>query len=162
MWRPLRSSESFCASIAEVMPPPMMQTSVSWVGIVGRSPSTAERLAGPTPLFELRRGLAGAPRAKAEATRRREEMEESVVIRSSQRLRPACRDRDRPAHLALNQGAVAVVVRLAAAEIERHQIDDDVLARRPRRKRPDAGGGEHLVQHRAAGSAVEAAPAASG
>src|SRR5262245_19270359 len=94
-----RSSESLCASSADVMPPPMMQMSDSWT---------------------IRRSA------------------EAFALRTVERLGFLRRDLDRPAHLALDQRAVAVVVRLAAPEMERHQIGDHVLTDRPRRQRSDA------------------------
>ena len=42
------------------------------------------------------------------------------------------RDRDRPAHLAVDHRAVADVVRFAAPEVERHQVGHDVLTVRSR------------------------------
>src|SRR5918912_2782714 len=74
------------------------------------------------------------------------------------RFGPARRELDRPADLALDHRAVAVVVRLAAAEIERDQIGDDVLSERPRRQIAHAGLRDRVVEDRATGLDVERAP----
>src|SRR6185437_16017046 len=99
------SVDSFWASIADVMPPPMMQMSDSCTA-----------------------------------------MSSSNRDRSGQRSRPPGRNRDRTAHFAFDHRFVAGVVRLAAAEVERHQVRDDVLARRPGRKITHAGLGEGGIE----------------
>src|SRR5689334_9487443 len=118
-----RSCDSFKASIAEVIPPPMMQMSVSWTGI------------GSTARLKPSRSFT---------------------------LRPPRGDRDRPADLAVDQRVVAVVVCLAAPEVERHQIGDDVLPRGTRRQIADAGLGERGVENGAAPVRIERSPAAAG
>src|SRR5258708_28270266 len=78
---------------------------------------------------------------------------------SSQRLRLSDRDGDRPADLAIDDRVVAVVVRLAAPEIERHQVGDDVLARRARRQIAHARLRERRIEDRAARLLIHRRPA---
>ena len=85
--------------------------------------------------------------------------------RSLRRAAPALRrDRDRPAHLAVDHRAVAVVVRLAAPEVERHQIRHDVLAGRSRAaargRSPLASAASSSVRRVSRSSAGQRAPLA--
>src|SRR5262249_43750643 len=83
----------------------------------------------------------------------------SLMLESaSNRLRLPRRDLDRPAHLSIDQRLVAVVIRLRAPEVERHQIGDDVLAERTRRQSAHAGFCERRIEDRAARFDVERAP----
>src|SRR5882724_828171 len=74
----------------------------------------------------------------------------ALIVLSAERLRFLRRDRDRTAHLAIDQRAVALVVGFGASEIERHQVRDDVLAGGSDRQTPDAGPREGGVEHRPA------------
>src|SRR5439155_17312230 len=141
---PGRSSESFCASIAEVMPPPMMQMSLSWTGMAVTAFSYMSR--GPTPAT-----CAFAAYAARLWLRR-------LSAQSRKWYGFSRCDLDRAAHFAVYLRAVTVVVGFAAPEIERHQIGDDVLSVWPARQRADTGLREGGVEQRAPRFRVERAP----
>src|SRR6187549_2924952 len=93
-----RSCASFCASMAEVIPPPMMQMSDSWT-VMSLLVTRGSGLEKHSPLAcRPRRLWTSDVRAP------------SHEPRATFRFRLAERDSDRPAHLAVDQRVVTVVV----------------------------------------------------